>query len=46
MLAGVTDRTHFMTGTSRNVVAAWSVRPGEAGHTDASKPPDLPVRSP
>jgi hypothetical protein len=47
MLAGVTNRTHFpsLTGASRHI-AAWSVRPGEPDHTDASKPPDFPVRSP
>ncbi len=44
MLAGTTNRTHFLTGASQNVVTAWSVRPGEAEHTNASKPPDIPVR--
>jgi hypothetical protein len=47
MLAGVADRTHFptLTGASRNVIAAWSVRPGESDLANATKPPDLPVRS-
>ncbi len=47
MLAGVTNRTHFptLTGASRNI-AAWPVRPGEPDYIDASKPPDLHVRSP
>ncbi|KAI0269529.1 hypothetical protein BGY98DRAFT_1190320 [Russula aff. rugulosa BPL654] len=45
ILAGVTDRTHFptLTGASRNMLSAWSVRPGKSNHTDASKPPDLPL---
>lgn len=45
MLAETTNRTHFLTGASRDIVSAWSVRPGEPDHTDASKPADLPVRS-
>lgn len=48
MLAKATGRTHFLTGTSRNI-AAWSVRPGQLDHNDTSKRPDLPggaVRSP
>jgi hypothetical protein len=46
MLIGVTNHTHFptLTGASRNI-AAWSVKPGESVRTDASKPPELPVRS-
>ncbi|KAF8496800.1 hypothetical protein F5888DRAFT_365584 [Russula emetica] len=47
MLAVATNRTHFptLTGMSRNLNnAAWSVRPGEPDHTDASKPPELPLQ--
>jgi hypothetical protein len=45
MLAGATNRTHFpaLAGASQNI-EAWSVRPDVPDHTDASKPPDLPVR--
>src|SRR6266403_95381 len=47
-LAGAANRTHFptLTGASRNVVAAWSVRPVEVDPNDVSKLHDMPVRPP